>query len=481
MRPEEMLVSLLGRLFELIRERSSVQEDFDSLLQGLQDLTAERSFTLRVEGKEMTVDGTHMEGESPPVELVGTLLNAHGISEVRFAHRVAAPDVLMLAKVVALDLTAYPRGHDATTEIRNVGASTVTVLSHAQDATAEQRRATSITDALVAAGLIEAGSASRPSVEAKPGAPRTSQRELDAKEKALSEMLEGGRIQEAIDGVATLVRDEAAAKDPDLRRAYGGVCRRLLTGANIKRFAPLLLDQLYAADVRTIVRRAGERGTVVLLELLVEAPTFAERKAYLDVLRQVEEGTKAIAGMLRHPEWYVIRNMADLAGDLRIEEAVEALGRVVEHSDDRVRRSVGVALAKIGTAAAGRHLNVLLQDPEPSVKITVFREVGGSAHQGLAMPLVLAIEREENLEVRAEFYRALGRIGTSGAIDALKKVAVRSGGLLAGRRVSTDRVAAVEGLALANSDGARNILRTLCDDRSRDVRDAAKRALGTGR
>jgi HEAT repeat protein len=284
--------------------------------------------------------------------------------------------------------------------------------------------------------------------------------------------LDAGRIDQAVDGVAALVRKELEAKSDDGKRAFTVALRRLLVDHNLDHFAGYLLDDLYADDVVTILRRAGKPGTKVLIERLVQAKTFAERKAYLNVLRDVEEGTEAVAGMLSHSEWYVVRNMADLAGELRIQEAVPALGRAIENKDDRVRRSAGVALAKIGTPQTVAFLRKVLDDPDPKVRIAIFAEVGGRGHGSLAMPLVAATEKEEVAEVRAQYYRALGRIGTPDAVNALKHVA-EPGGRLLGRRAAGERVAAVEGLALAGTDQARAALESLRDDRAKEVREAA--------
>jgi HEAT repeat protein len=94
------------------------------------------------------------------------------------------------------------------------------------------------------------------------------------------------------------------------------------------------------------------------------------------------------------------------------------------------------------------------------------------------MSLVKAAEEERDPQLAGEYYRALGRIGTPDAVQALANV-VTAGGLLKRRRPPAQRVAATEALALAGSNAARDVLLSLRKDRNRDVRDAARRALGT--
>ena len=95
------------------------------------------------------------------------------------------------------------------------------------------------------------------------------------------------------------------------------------------------------------------------------------------------------------------------------------------------------------------------------------------------MVLVSAVEVEEDTEVATEFYRALGRIGTPQAVQALIGVAQSTKGLLSSRKVLPRRFAAIEGLGLAGSPAAVAALRDLMEDRDRYVREAAQAALQT--
>jgi HEAT repeat protein len=301
--------------------------------------------------------------------------------------------------------------------------------------------------------------------------------EIEARWRAVAKALRDGRLDRALDEMGALLRGEEAAVSDAEKLAYPGAVERLLNDENLRLFVTRAVDELYARDVVALVKRAGKAGTVALLDALVKAPTFAERRAYLKALRQVEKGTEAIVGMLTHREWYVVRNMADLAGELRIEEAVSALGKALDHPDDRVRRSVGAALAKLESREAVQYLRRVLDDPERSVRAAVFAEVGQRSHGALAMPLVAAAEGEEDPALRGVYLRALGRIGTPEAIDALRRAA-EPGGMLRNRRSVSDRLAAVEGLALSRDrSSVRVALQALAKDKQRDVREAAERAL----
>jgi HEAT repeat protein len=194
-------------------------------------------------------------------------------------------------------------------------------------------------------------------------------------------------------------------------------------------------------------------------------------------LGKLGEGTSNVIAMLNHHQWYVVRNVADLIAELGIEEAIPELGKVADHEDSRVRKSVAIALARIGTPAAARHLHVSLRDEDPQVRMTVAGELKGSGFSGLIMPLANELEQEEDPKIREELCRALGRIGTPEAVRTLENVARRKGKMFTHQRPTGDRCAAVEGLALAGGDGARQVLRELTKDRDKEVRRAAQDGL----
>ncbi len=527
---------LLGQMIRLLREAPDETDDLKSALRNLTEVADKRSLSIRAEAEGITVEGIAVEGDSKLIDLLLQQMQAHLVAEMRIAHGASAIDIMHLVRGIAHNLSDYGRGHIVDTHLQNVGATTVSAVSTAADASRQHRRDMRITDALEATGLSldqsgrpSAASAGTPDTGTAPpdgmiahgGAAQqedegiglvsdhTGQayddelrvllsstatmseaigkleanasgadllRQLDTVQGSITKALDKERHDQAIDAVAALIRKETESTEGDSRRAYGIALRRLLTDQNMKKFAAYLLDDLYAADVALIIRRAGKPGTRVILELLVKAPTFAERKAYLRMLRDVEEGLEAITGMLGHPDWFVVRNMADLAGELKIAEAVPALGKAISHSDDRVRAAVGTALARIGGSASVPYLRKVLHDGTPKVRAAVFKEVGGRPLAALAMPLVAALESEEDPHVRAEYLRAMGRIGTPEAVEALKKAAGEKTGLLK-RKASTDSIAAVEGLALANSSSSVEALKALKAGGSKDVRDAAKKAL----
>ena len=102
--------------------------------------------------------------------------------------------------------------------------------------------------------------------------------------------------------------------------------------------------------------------------------------------------------------------------------------------------------------------------------------VGGRKSSALAMPLVVAMEEEEDEAVERELILALGRIASTAAVQALIKFA-QPGGRLFGRRPAAQRATAVEALRIAATPAAIGTLEGLTDDGDKQVRAAAQSAL----
>jgi HEAT repeat protein len=168
--------------------------------------------------------------------------------------------------------------------------------------------------------------------------------------------------------------------------------------------------------------------------------------------------------------------VAEAMGFQRVVEAIPGLVRCLSHADARVRRAAATALARIGTPETVEPLRTVLKEGDPELRALIASSIGGHGSRALAMPLVALAEHEEQLEVLKEYYRALGRIGSPEAVQALA-LAAESGGRFLGRRPTAQRVAAVEGLRIVGGRGAKPALQALAADGDRAVRELAAVAL----
>ena len=261
------------------------------------------------------------------------------------------------------------------------------------------------------------------------------------------------------------------------QRSFGIALRRMLPRSILERIARLAAQGNMKTEAIAVLRRMGADSTEVLLNALVNSEDVTERRAYFNALKEMTEGGDLLIHMLSHDQWFVVRNVADLAGELRLEKAVPALARQMGHDDERVRRAVAGALARIGGAGALEPLRRALKDPVPGVRLQTARDLEGRKSRGLAMSLAVAAEEESKQDVQKEMYLALGRIGSPDAIQALRKAA-EPGGRLFRRKPLAVRLAAVAGLHAAGPSAA-NALKELLPDDEREIREAVERSLST--
>src|SRR6266550_4565929 len=294
--------------------------------------------------------------------------------------------------------------------------------------------------------------------------------------RQLETAMKTNRIAQALTIVAGIVRAEQQVSDASRRRQYSIALKRMYNKALLEAIAEVANDPSDREDSLLVLRRAGEDGVEVLLDLLVAAPTIEERRGIFMALTGMKEGTDQLVHMLGHHQWFVVRNVAELAGELVLEEAVPALAQQLEHDDERVRKAVALALAKIGSSAAAEPLRRALRDKSPEVRIQAALGVGGRRSAPLAMALVVAMEEETDEAVERELILALGRIGSTAAVQALIKFA-QPGGRLFGRKPAALRATAVEALRLAATPAAVGTLEGLTDDGDKQVRNAAQSAL----
>lgn len=507
MQDEHKFVLLLARSVEMIRTGAVKRDEALNAVQGLVDYANRRSSTLRLVDGVLSIEGYTAPQDVPFVKTFIQQLNVHHVGEMRVGQGAPALDLLHFMRELSKE-TDEP---SLAERLLAKGVLSINVVPASAMHDMNERRhvqvAMAFEEVIGAQGRLSGAESAAPSLEfvpAQEGAAygqmveltQASQTNLAAAVRRLKGHPDGAelskglnavaagvvaavrddRVPEAIDAVIAVIGQEEEEHREDVRLRYGVALRRILQKEVLNPLMEYLLDALYAKDVATIMRRAGTKGTELLLDLLVQAPTFAERRAFMDALCQIDQGTDMVVGMLRHHEWFVVRNVADLVGEMRIEEGVPGLGEACRHPDARVRQSAGLALAKIGSPAGVKHIGILLHDDDRNVRLNVAKQVGGKGLSALAMPMVNAVGKEEDDEVRQEYYRALGRVGSNDAVTALVK-ASKPGGLVIGRRNAADRLAAAEGLVAAGGARAKQALIELSNDRDKNVREVARAGL----
>jgi HEAT repeat protein len=496
------LVATFGRALDLFRDPGAKEEQkaqFRTLAVMLEDT----AITLETEGGRLLVNGTAVDGGTllsrlelhsvkaiampadPPLGEVFDLLRAlaEQPGDEDIASRLRANGTRIMITMQTFEFSPPPppppppppAPPDAPMPQGSIASVPTTQIERDADIPAIVREATAETMAFSpAVDTTQSAADLIAQLHETPDGPHVGEL-LAILGRQLESAMKAKKTTQALTILAGIVRAEQQVTDASRRRQYSIALKRMYSKALLEAVAEVAN---YPADrdaALLVLRRAGEDGVEVLLDLLVAAPTIDERRGIFMALAGMKEGTDQLVHMLGHHQWFVVRNVAELAGDLGLEEAVPALAQQLDHDDERVRKAVALALAKIGSSSAAEPLRRALHDKSADVRKQAAIGVGRKS-VALAMPLVVAMEEEEDETVERELILALGRIGSSSAVQALIKFA-QPGGRFFGRKPTNLRVAAVEALRAAGTPAAVGTLQGLTDDSDKQVRAAAQAAL----
>ena len=286
-----------------------------------------------------------------------------------------------------------------------------------------------------------------------------------------------GKTSVVFDLLHGVVVREAKLPDGERRRAYVMTIRRMSKPAILRAVATLIPRKPeHRQQYCDVLVRTGEDGADALIEQVTQAQTAEDRKRLFEVLSELEMAVPALKRMLGDSRWFVVRNAADLLGEMVATQAEGALIALLRHSDDRVRRSATNALLKLGTPEALKGIYEAVSDESPEVRIQAAAALSTKKDVKTSATLIRAIEDEADGDVQLAMIAALGRVATTDAVQKLVKMAEPDNRLFRKKAVNL-RVAAVQALGEARTAAALSALRELVGDKDRDVRDTATRAL----
>jgi HEAT repeat protein len=253
--------------------------------------------------------------------------------------------------------------------------------------------------------------------------------------------------------------------------------RRLARGRLIRAIASRLPS--VAAERKlllAILAHAGEEGADAVIEQLVEATDRGHRRVYFDSLTHLKSGVTSLIHMLGDPQWFVVRNAAELLGKIGAQEAEEPLCGLLTHDDERVRASATVALMQLGTARGRAAVVDALEDTAPTVRLYAAGALATGNPIQMTPPLLRALEHERDDEVQAALLGALGRLATPDAVERLVAHAQPSRGLFK-RNAVTIRLAAIQALGHIATPVSRAALHALGEEHDDAIGEAARDAL----
>lgn len=477
------IVAILGSLVFVMRHERGAPEHQQSLL---------RMFRAAVAGLELTVEaapnGLRLGGETVALDAPGASLFCeqlllHEIRAAVFPADITDADLLRFAAVLAAFPGTYPTHDDV---VAALGPTAERMLLTRATGEFEIFSTGTPRGHTVVGSLEETPSGLHPfqALELNPDAAGGTESAdsptggvLRESRPAIETLLT--QCREAIDrqdwGALLEASVQVVEGENDIGADLAGSLQRVEFKRLMSRRVLGMIARLAPGERKqeaiTVLRRFGIEGTEVLMDLLVEAASIGERRGFYSALVQMNEGTSVIVQHLTHPQWYVVRNAADLCGELALAEAVPALARQTRHPDERVRKAIAEALGKITTPVAMETLAKMLSDPAAAVRLQAVAHLRGRRVRGMTGPIGDLLQREEDAAVQHEALLALGRIGSPEAITLLVEWASAGGGLLR-RRPLPSRLTAVQALALAGP-AAVGALTTLQRDSAKEIREAA--------
>jgi HEAT repeat protein len=487
----------------LLREPANVDEQ-KAALRALVTVSTDGAVTLTLTGpQQLAANGTGLPGTLDAARELVLRLLGHDVSELHAEQGAAAADLLNAARTLAEEPTFGGDGPGATERLGATGARTVWFVTGRPAISGEKRRPTPKAGSTVpgspapnvwGGGLFEhfAAKTGGATISAKDVLARLDgARHGGALARALEDIVtliehaaREGKVHVGVDAFAGLVQREGAIERPELRRPYMMAIRRLSKPLVLRAVAGLLArEREWTEQCVAILVRAGAEGAEALVEMLTHARTEEDRQTFFKILLTLRAGVPSLILMLGDPRWHVVRDAAELLGEMKAAEAEGPLTPLLRHSDERVRRAAAHALVQIGTSTAVRAVQRAVSDTDNAAEV---RQEAASAlgrrrgERTSATTLVRALENEEEEEVQFAILAALGKVATQDAVNRLVKAAEPDGVLF--RRKSIEyRVAAVRALGESGTPVAAAALRMLLNDKDREVRAAVQTALDSMR
>ena len=285
------------------------------------------------------------------------------------------------------------------------------------------------------------------------------------------------RIGDVVSILTAMIAEEPRLAHEEAKRMFGFAIKRIAKSSTFRAMAAALAAAPENAPAYVpIFRYFGDAAADQVIEQLAHADSLKERRVLFDTLVELQRGVPTLIYLLGDGRWYVVRNAAELLGEMRALDAEQGLAWLVNHPDARVRRSATAALAKLDTPGARVALREAIKDTSPDVRMNALLALSNGDRKRVATQIIRALPDERDPDTQKTLMIILARLGTPEAIQYLLNAAEPEKGFFKKKPTPT-RVAAISALADASDPTALAAIRAMTKDKEREVRDAAARAL----
>jgi len=226
---------------------------------------------------------------------------------------------------------------------------------------------------------------------------------------------------------------------------------------------------------------AGPEAAELLLTAIIDAPEALTRRSLFNAL--VAFGPvirEQVEARLDSPQWYVVRQMISLLGELGDPQALDAIEKTYEHPDMRVKRDVLKSLMKITSPRSTQILLRALDEDDQTLVTQAIISLGVLKDPAVIDTLgSIALKREafaDLMEPKKEAIKALGVIGSPRAVPYLTQILSKK--VWFGKKTNEDaRALAAYSLGLIGGPGAFEAIEKTLETSEGELYAACKRIL----
>ncbi len=297
-----------------------------------------------------------------------------------------------------------------------------------------------------------------------------------------------GRHDDLVEALTTLVGLEFELLERDSsderRQALNHAVRTLARPVLLRQLAVLrhtrAADAVAAERLQQVIYRFGVDGVEAVIDEFASAPSAEARETCLECLRGLRRTYDALLVFSRDPREPVVRQTAQLLGELHDARADAILVELLQHPDARTRRIAVAALANSEREDALGAVAFSLDDESPLVRLRAVAALAGRREPDVLRWLRELIDREADREVLFAAIGAIGAIATPEAVQTLIPIAAGEGENPL-KRSAAMRIQACTALAIIRTPPAMAAVQLLRTDRDREVREASVRLVAQAR
>jgi hypothetical protein len=196
--------------------------------------------------------------------------------------------------------------------------------------------------------------------------------------------------------------------------------------------------------------------------------------------RLASANTSELVRLIGAPQPEVAGEAMRMAGALKTQAAVTALGKILGDTDVEMRKIASQALTEIGSPGAMQALERAIDDSDRDVRVTAVRAMTARGYRPVLARLETVVKgkrvREADLTEKMAFFEGYGSLCGEAGIDHLDSV-LNGKGFLGRREDSETRACAAIALGRVGSPKAIATLRKAAMEKDVVVRNAVSRAL----